>query len=185
MTFDITFRCAYSIHEGGTKYYSMFLIHVASEAGNAGYLVKVYGSAVKKTSTVKADHDEGSNSYAYLENEYIKTLKSKSKPSEYSNLFKADQSRKFDNFVSLIRALNKHGSIPALNDASFIEAVGKQNFDEMLDYFAGYLNIDVEDMYESKEDLKRRQKEKEQQEALAAQLMAQRQEHYGEVLGSW
>ncbi|WP_354734640.1 hypothetical protein [Acinetobacter nosocomialis] len=186
MIYDITFRSAYSAHEGGTKYYSLFLLNVKSQSSELTFLYKVYGSIVRKNSTTKVERSYGDSGCMTLVNEYQKTIKAKGKEGEYSKLYSSDTVRKLNNFPDLTHHLKAAGAVPPLNDSSFEGAIGRTHFAELLEDISNELNIAVEDMLEqSEEALKKRQQEKELEEALAAQLMAQRQEHYGEVLGSW
>ncbi|MGQ1362160.1 hypothetical protein ACT4WY_19640 (plasmid) [Acinetobacter baumannii] len=184
MSLKIVVRSAYSLHTSGTKYYSMFLLSVQDGAKRNTQLFKIYGSAVNQTAQVK-HHQEGNG--ATLDTEFNKTLKVKGKAGEYSDLRESEILHEFDNFHDFITYLTLDSQINAIR-APFASAITEKGFEQYLETLSQTLGIPVDDMYKftfSYESEEERQRKQEEEERKAAQLMAQRQEFYGEVLGSW
>ncbi|MFH4180877.1 hypothetical protein WDA55_22750, partial [Acinetobacter baumannii] len=71
--------------------------------------------------------------------------------------------------------------------APFASAITEKGFEKYLETLSQTFGIPVDDMYKFTfryETEEERQRKQEEEERKAAQLMAQRQEFYGEVLGS-
>ncbi|EPK9978362.1 hypothetical protein [Acinetobacter baumannii] len=184
MSLKIVVRSAYSLHTSGTKYYSMFLLSVQDGAKRNTQLFKIYGSAVNQTAQVK-HHSEGKGET--LDTEFNKTLKVKGKAGEYSDLRESEILHEFDNFHDFITYLTLDSPINAIR-APFASAITEKGFEQYLETLSQTFGIPVDDMYKftfSYESEEERQRKQEEEERKAAQLMAQRQEFYGEVLGSW
>ncbi|EHF3480319.1 hypothetical protein J1C14_002929 [Acinetobacter baumannii] len=183
MSLKILVRSTYSLHTSGTKYYSMYMLCVEGRAKRNSQLFKIYGSAVNKTAQIK--HYQGSRET--LDAEFYKTLKSKGKANEYSDLRENEIFHEFDNFNDFITFLTLDSSIEAIK-APFATAITENGFEKYLENLSQHFGIPVDDMYkftftcESEEERRRKQEEA---ELKAAQLMVKRQEFYGEVLGSW
>lgn len=171
-----SFTVHHSEHEGGTKYYSLVLINAyLGDKVYSSRLYRIYGSIEKQTILWRADVDLPSDVPAknIARNQYLKTLNSKIRGgyhelgvAEVFDFEKCDEVADFCSLHSI--CLGK----------SLFEVLGSIESDNFIDYINDLYKVQTDPLYKTKKDST---KSKEKQE----KLFQMRQEHYGEVLGSW
>ena len=178
MSFKISIKHSDATHTSGTKYYGLVLINIFDSVAAQTYsrLYRIYGSVDKKTVTWKCDVGQGNNALSnFAQQEFEKLSKSKSRGG-YTGI---DKQRivEYDDLGGILDFTAGEDIVIHALDKTLGQIIGNTEYKELVRYLE-------EDVLGGKSIRRNEEVIKAEQEALALALQ-QRQEYYGDMLGSW